>query len=423
MFKSLRIRLTFFFVLTAGIVYITLALAGGYVLQNGLDSSLNDELLSIANEVDSIVDMSNLEPELTRLRHRKANQGFMPTIQFFDRKQRSLGYSGPIKNVPFLPSNNKGDKLRDIFVATDHLRVLTRPVSERSEAGWIQLAISLRQRDMAITSYYNTCAMLSPMLLLGLALSGYLFSQHAIRPVEQSFSILRNFVADAGHELNTPIAIMQANVEALSEDLSLVEPTLPVLLRTCDRMATLVGDLLLLAKLEAPGNEYKQRSSIDLFEMAEALYEDFLRLYQAKNIELSCDAQEGLIVHGDRDEINRAITNLLKNALNYTDSGKVSLRVSRAKAGNHVEIAVTDTGKGIPDESLSRIFDRFYRVDKHRARNAGGSGLGLAIVKVIVENHGGSISVKSSVGEGSTFAIELPLSMGIGKVNAPVELD
>jgi signal transduction histidine kinase len=247
-------------------------------------------------------------------------------------------------------------------------------------------------------------------LLFGLALSGYLFARHATRPVEQSFSILRNFMADAGHELNTPIAIMQANVETLAEDLSAVETTLPIILRTCERMANLVGDLLLLARLESPEKQPEPREAIDLKTMADSLYEEFIRLYEAKGIALSCNAQTGLIINGDHDAIHRAITNLLKNALTYTDAGSVSLQICKTKTGNHAEIAVTDSGKGIPLESLARIFDRFYRVDKHRSRSAGGSGLGLAIVKVIAEVHGGSITVKSTPGEGSTFMLELPLA-------------
>jgi signal transduction histidine kinase len=373
-----------------------------------LDSALNEELVSMASEVEGIVDMANLEPELTRFRHAKTNRAFLPTVQFFDKNEKTLGYSGPIKNVPLMP-NAKGDRIRDIYVALAHLRVLTRAVSEKSEAGWIQLSVSLRQRDLALNSYYNTIELLSPFLFLGLALSGYLFASHATKPVEQSFSILQNFLADAGHELNTPIAILQANVEALSDDHSMVETTIPIILRTCERMANLVKDLLYLARLESPVSQSQSKVDIDLAVMCKSLEEEFIRLYEAKGIALTCSSQAGLIVNGDHDEIHRAITNLLKNSLNYTDAGKVSLSIQRGKTGNHAEITVTDTGRGIPAESVERIFDRFYRVDKHRARKAGGSGLGLAIVKVIVENHGGSIKVKSTVGEGSTFTIELPL--------------
>jgi signal transduction histidine kinase len=409
MFKSLRLRLTIFFVLAAGVVYVALALAGVYVLQQGLDGSLDHDLVSIANQVAYLVDMSNLEEELAHFRRAKSGRGFMPTIQFFDKKHKPLGYSGPLKDVPFFYVK-KGDHIIDTFVDSDHVRVLTRSVSEKSKAGWIQVIVPLSQRDMAIRSYYDMCAMLSPLLLFGLAVSGYLFASHATRPVEQSFLILKNFMADAGHELNTPIAIMQANVETLAEDPQTADTTLPIILRTCERMGTLVGDLLLLSRLESPEKQSKTRVAIDLKTMADSIFEEFIRLYEAKGITLSCTAQEGLIVNGDHDAIHRAISNLLKNALTYTDAGSVLLQVSKSRNAGWAEISVTDTGKGIPPESLSRIFDRFYRVDKHRARSAGGSGLGLAIVRVIVESHGGSINVKSTQGSGSTFTIELPLT-------------
>lgn len=407
MFRSLRWRLTLFFVLSAGVIYVALAIVGGLILQQGIDNSLNEELEEMALEIDDIIDMSNLEPELTRWRHGNPNRAFMPTVEIFSKQHVLLGASGPIRNVPFLGPNND-DKIADMRLGVNHLRVLSHPIEEKSEAGWMQLAIPLRQRDIAISTYYNTCAFMSPLLLFALAITGFLFAKRATRPVEESFAILRNFVADAGHELNTPITIMQANVEALQGNFSTLEETLPVIMRTCERMANLVRDLLLLAQLESPAEQSKIKTDIDLHSMTRALHEEFIRLYEAKNIALNCNSQLGLVVEGDYDEIHRAVTNLLKNALNYTDSGSVSLNVRRA--GSHAEISVTDTGKGIPADSIDQIFNRFYRVDRHRARSAGGSGLGLAIVRAIIENHGGSIHVKSVLGEGSTFSIELPLA-------------
>lgn len=407
MFRSLRWRLTLFFVLSAGVIYVALAAVGGLILRQGIDSSLNEELREMALEIDDIIDMSNLEHELTHWRHENTNRALMPTVAIFNKKHDMLGASGPFRNVPFLPESGNFDKIADMQLGSNHLRVFSHPIDEKSEAGWLQLAIPLRQRDIAITSYYNTCAFMSPLLLLGLAFTGFLFAKRATRPVEESFAILRNFVADAGHELNTPITILQANVEAMQGNFSSVEDTLPIIMRTCERMSNLVKDLLLLAQLESPVETEKTKTEIDLQAMTKALQEEFIRLYEAKNISLTCNSQSGLIVEGDYDELHRATTNLLKNALNYTDAGSVSLNVR--KAANHAEISVVDTGKGIPAESIDRIFDRFYRVDKHRARKVGGSGLGLAIVRAIVQKHGGSIHVKSTVGAGSTFTIELPL--------------
>lgn len=407
MFRSLRWRLTLFFVLSAGIIYIALAIVGGLVLRQGIDNSINEELKEMALEVDDIIDMSNLEPELSRWRHSNNNRVFMPTVEIFGKKHELLGASGPIRNVPLMAAGD-ADKIADVQLGNNHLRVFSHSIKEKSKAAWMQLAIPLRQRDIAIASYYNTCAFMSPFLLLGLALTGYLFAKRATKPIEESFAILRNFVADAGHELNTPITIMQANVEALQENFSSVEETLPVIMRASERMSNLVKDLLLLAQLESPLETVRTVVDVDLQQMSKALYEEFILLYEAKGIALSCNAQPGLIVEGDHDEIHRAVTNILKNALNYTDAGTVSLNVK--KAGAHAEITVTDTGKGIPPESIDRIFDRFYRVDKHRARKVGGSGLGLAIVRAIIQKHAGTIHVKSTVGQGTTVSIELPLA-------------
>lgn len=380
-------------------------------MEQGLDGSLNDELMSMSNEVESIIDMSNLEPELTRWRHTKTNRVFMPTIEIFGQNEELLGSSGPIQEVPLMQFPEFGDKIKDLAISNNHLRVLTRHFSTKdSQAEWMQLAISLKQRDLAISSYCNTCVLLSPFLLLGLGLSGYLFARHATKPVEESFAVLRNFVADAGHELNTPIAILQANVEAVSENMADMETTLPIIVRTCERMSNLVKDLLFLARLESPSYESKNnnRTEIDLQTLGKDLYEGFTKLFEAKGLLLYCDSEPGLLINAEPDAIYRAVANLLKNALNYTESGSVSLKISKSKSSNHAIISVTDTGKGIEPESLKRIFDRFFRAESHRARISG-TGLGLSIVKAIVENHGGSINVKSTLGSGSTFTIELPL--------------
>ncbi|MBX9689827.1 MAG: HAMP domain-containing histidine kinase [Candidatus Obscuribacterales bacterium] len=407
MFTSLRWRLTAFFVLAAAVIYLILASSEGLVMQQALDRALDEELQSIANEVETIIDLSNLDDELNRLKHSKNIRAFMPTIQLFDRKQDLLATYGPIKNLQCFPCR-RPERILNANSGAERLRVLTRSIVEKNNVAWLQVTLSLRQRDLAISSYYQTFFLLSPLLLLGLAVSGYLFAIHATRPVEQSFAILRTFVADAGHELKTPLAILQANAEALAEGLSEAENSVPIIVRTCARMAELVDDLLLLAKLEAPKLGKKEQSCVNLFELSSVLQEEFMRLFETKNLSLSCQSQLDLLVPGNADEIHRALSNLLKNALNYTESGAVRLKIIRA--GEHAEISVSDTGKGIPPESLARIFDRFYRVEKHRARSAGGSGLGLAIVKAIVERHGGSIKVKSKPAEGSTFIIELPLA-------------
>ena len=406
MFDKLRLRLTLYFVISAGIVYVVLAFAGSCILAHGLDNSINEELSSMAEELNDIIDMSNLEPELNHWRKANNKSELMPTVQIFSKSRQLLGESGPIKSIP-LVANKGPDKVRDEVISHNHVRVLTREIDEESEASWMQISIPLRQRDLALDGYTQTCIFLTPLLLLSLSIAGYLFARHAVCPVEQSYQILKHFVADAGHELNTPIAILQANVEALADDPAELEFTVPVILRTCQRMSNLISDLLYLAKVESP-IKGKESSYIDLKEMFDSLQEEFLRLYQAKGLQLSCSSPDGLKIFGDNDAVHRALANLLKNALNYTESGSVSMRASASRNFHHACIAVQDSGVGIPEESQSRIFDRFYRVQKAKSEKSG-AGLGLAIVRAIVDSHGGSIEVRSLPGEGSTFLIEFPL--------------
>ena len=379
------------------------------MIENGINSALNEELKSMAAELTDIIDMSKLGPELYKWRHEKTKNMFMPTIQIYGKHQELLGQSGPLDHIPFIKTSN-AEAIKDISMQSTHLRVLAWRIDEdESQAQQLQLIVPLRQKDLAIQSYYQSCLILSPFLLLGLSSVGYLFARRATQPIEQSFQILRNFVADAGHELNTPLTILQAHVESISEDLSDIETSLPVIARTCQRMSNLVSDLLFLAQQESPSEKIKHKEPVDIDVLINNLYDEFVRLYEAKGLVLKYSSDDGLTVNADMDAIHRALANLLKNALSYTDNGTVTVRATKSKISNHAEIMVEDTGTGIPDDSLPQIFDRFYRVQKHRSRASGGSGLGLAIVKVIVENHAGHITVRSKIGQGTSFLVELPL--------------
>lgn len=410
MFTDLRWRLCLFFVLSTGLIYSLLALAGGVMIESGINSAVNEELKTMAVELTDIIDMSHLDPELNKWRHEKTKNMFMPTIQIYGKQQELLGQSGPLEHIPFIKTTSH-EAIKDLTVSSNHLRILAcRIDDEDSQASQLQLIVPLRQKDLAIHTYYQACLILSPFLLLGLSAAGYLFARSATQPIEKSFEILRNFVADAGHELNTPLTILQAHLESISDDFSDFETSLPVIMRTCQRMSNLVSDLLFLAQQESPAERIKHKEPIDLQILINNLYEEFVRLYEAKGLTLKHSSENGLTITADRDSIHRALANLLKNALNYTDNGTVTLRAVKSKISHHAEITVDDTGSGIPEESVAQIFDRFYRVQKHRSRASGGSGLGLAIVKAIIENHAGHISVRSKPGHGSSFLVELPLA-------------
>jgi len=181
---------------------------------------------------------------------------------------------------------------------------------------------------------------------------------------------------------------------------------LAVITRSTERMANLVKDLMLLSKMESP-QIYSNKNSLDFEKLVRGVVEEFQELFKAKSITLTTKRIGPATVVGDAESLKRLVTNLLQNALRYTEnSGTVDIGVE--SLGRTTKLTVSDTGIGIPPESLQAIFQRFYRVDKSRSRNQGGAGLGLSIVKAIVDTHRGRIDVYSQLGTGSTFTVTLP---------------
>jgi two-component system OmpR family sensor kinase len=217
---------------------------------------------------------------------------------------------------------------------------------------------------------------------------------------------LRRFVADASHELRTPLTSLKGYAEMLERP-SLAQADRELASRRIEeasnRMARLVDDMLFLARMDEEPPLRIQR--LDLVELAEGAVSDARAIEPVRPISL-IDGPP-VEVEGDRDHLGRAIANLLANVRAHTRPG-TPVRVSVKCDGVDAVIEVADDGAGIPLESQEKLFERFYRVDKSRARASGGAGLGLSIVASIADAHGGSVSLESVVGQGATFRITLP---------------
>lgn len=228
--------------------------------------------------------------------------------------------------------------------------------------------------------------------------------------LDQSFRVMREFMADASHELRTPLAIIHGEAEvSLSRERTRDEyrESLSTIRDNSRRMALIVKDMLDLARADS-GQQILRREELYLDDVVTACYRSAQPLAQLKEITLTCSADQDLSFQGDEELLRRMTVNLLHNAIQYTPSGgSVSVNLKREN-GDGV-LTISDTGIGISPESLDRIFDRFYRVAEARTRIDGGSGLGLSIVKLAAECHGGAVSVASRPGEGSTFTVRLPL--------------
>ena len=232
--------------------------------------------------------------------------------------------------------------------------------------------------------------------------------------LETSFDRLTQFTADASHELRTPLAVIQSQMElALSQPRSVesYQQTLETCLRSSERMRSLVDGLLMLARTDSDHAELR-RKPIDLRSVAEDAVAQLQDKSVFAGIDLECAAPEMAVrVNADIRFLIQVPINLIDNAIQHTPRGGkifVEVRIEGAEA----VLSVRDSGCGIAADHLPHLFERFYRVDTGRSRRHGGSGLGLSICKSLVESHGGSISCESSVGQGSTFLVRLPLSGG-----------
>jgi heavy metal sensor kinase len=227
--------------------------------------------------------------------------------------------------------------------------------------------------------------------------------------LDQSFDTMRRFVADASHELRTPISVIRGEADvALSSERPAAEyrASLAVILDESQRLTRLVEDLLNLARADAG----RVRLRVHDFYLNELLG-DCCRAAQApagaRHLTLECRAGDDIQYSGDEDLLRRLVMNLLDNAIRYTpEGGRVT--VALEPEGEAVRLRVADTGVGIAEEDVRRVFERFYRAGEARSREDGGFGLGLAIVKWIAETHGGTVECASRPGSGSVFTVTLP---------------
>ncbi|HYJ31592.1 MAG TPA: ATP-binding protein [Candidatus Binatia bacterium] len=236
-----------------------------------------------------------------------------------------------------------------------------------------------------------------------------LLSLEDLGPVKAMAALRREFVANASHELKTPLTSIRGYAETLLsgglEDETNRTRFVETIRDQASRLEALVEDLLELADLERSDAPLDLKDW-DLGEIVRDLASTFEDVAARRGLKLSLESRAGVRARVDRKRLELALRNLLDNAVKYTERGTVEISVE--EQGDSVRVRVTDTGRGIEAEHLPRVFERFYRVDRGRSRALGGTGLGLSIVKHAVQLHGGTVGVESQAGQGSTFWIELP---------------
>jgi two-component system, OmpR family, manganese sensing sensor histidine kinase len=427
MFQTTRRRLALWYTTVTAVLLILFA-TGVYVyVRNTLVDRVDDTL----NHVVEVVQRSLVITPRNNQLQVNVEQSFRDNpvvleedhidIEWFnltgDRLWSTLSANLPI--VPMHP-NIFGETIQIPRIDLEPLilRQITQPIRQGADLlGYLRVSepwfeVTIPTRELVIDLLAGTTVTVGIVAAIGWFLSGL-----AMQPIRESYQRLKQFTADASHELRNPIAVIQTNVQvALSDpdpDVTDLQKHLQVIERLTRRLGRLVEDLLFLARQDS-GTVLPLRTPVRLTQLLAEIVEEQHSIAATKSIDLRLNMPEALATETvwiDRDQISRVLVNVIANALQYTPAaGQVQLALSQVRRSGqiHLQIQVTDTGSGIPAAAIPQLFERFYRVDPARSKSSGGTGLGLAIAKSIVDQHQGQITIESQINQGTIVTVTLP---------------
>lgn len=345
--------------------------------------------------------LENLQSVQNLMRQDQALQWFNSRRELITQQGKATIASPLLDNAPVQIQENNDT----------YIQAVTLPIISGSNSqviGYVRASQSLEERDSVLgeLDWGLGSGMVIALVLSGIG--GFVLTRQAMQPVEKSYQRLKQFTADASHELRSPLMAIKASAQVAMRHPEAMRPDdaeeFQTILLAADQMTRLTEDLLLLARDTIPCQSW---NTVDLAALLESLVKQYQSQAIAQSIHLSAQITHPLHVFGNSSELTRLFRNLLDNALYYTSSsGSVEIRASRI--ASQISASIQDTGIGIAPEHLEHIFERFWRADQSRSHKDGKSGLGLAISKIIAEQHNGSITVTSQFGDGSCFTVRLP---------------
>jgi OmpR-family two-component system manganese-sensing sensor histidine kinase len=446
MFQATRYRLALWYTTVTAVLLLLFATGVYMYVRNTLIERVDDTL----NHVVEVVTRSLvIEPAYTQKKEWQLNveASFRDNTDTVEDDHIDLEWFSPTGelqwstfsvplDIPVHP-NRTGETVREANSSS-----LLRQITDRVEIGqqvlgylrvshpWFE--VTKPSRQLIVDLSLGTSAMAISVAAIGWWLSGL-----AMKPVKESYQRLKQFTADASHELRNPVATIQTNVQVALADPNPLPPVqrqqLQVVERLTRRLGNLVDDLLFLARQDSASARSKM-APVPLDALAIEVIEEQRLVAAAKGIDIRLEivnppdreridpTEEIFTIEGDWEQLARLFTNLIGNAVKYTptpqtETNKAEVRVQLQRLGRPrpdcLQVKISDRGIGIPEEALPHLFDRFYRVDPARAKKEReeekntGSGLGLAIAAAIVENHQGQIHIESQIDRGTTVTVTL----------------
>lgn len=406
MFKKTRIKLT----VLNSIVFIFLITVLGFIIYNFVSSYIYKDVdISLKNTLNQL-EKGRPFPRLT-VPFREGPQQTV-TLLIWDNQQNLLN-KDELFNSDFIQEyksafiQKRENTIEDIKVAGSNYRAISVRIPIKDQTLTLELIrsteIERHVLNRLLTIMIAGCIVGSIFAII----AGFFLAEKALLPIKKAWDKQQQFVSDASHELRTPLAVIQSRSEILLQepDAKIEEKAsdISIILKECRRLAKLVSSLLTLARSDS--NEIEmEKKDFYLDDLLSDIVEHYteVALFQGKEIILTDSPP--ITFYGDKDRIHQLIVILLDNAMKYTNEGGV-IKLSSYENKNSIGMIVEDNGIGIKEEEISKIFDRFYQVDKSRTKS-NSLGLGLSIANWIIDKHAGKIKVDSEFGKGTRFEIQ-----------------
>ena len=423
MHQSLRSRLLLYYLIVMAAILGIFGSGVYVVFRRSLYDQLDKKLLTLAQSATpSFAPVRDLGSkylnEVEEVPWRDIFNRDQQSLEWFDAKGKLLGRKGiieidapPESGTSFIQNLDTGEVFRT--------RTITVFIGKNGETGvangFVRATQSNAEIEKAESELFWILFIGGMLTLILSGLGGFWLTQKAIEPIEASFLQLKQFTADASHELRSPLTAIKASIDIMRTHPERVHPKdvkkLEAIAGATLQMNEMLGDLLFLARADADADLSTNERKLTPVLLNQILQNCFVLLEplaNEKKIVFQSKFREELKVLGDMPQLSRLFSNLLENALLYTpDEGRVSLDLYRQN--RFAIISVRDTGIGIAADQINKVFDRFWRASKARNRREGGTGLGLAISAAIAKRHSGKISVTSEPNIGTCFLVRIPL--------------
>jgi two-component system, OmpR family, manganese sensing sensor histidine kinase len=403
-FQTIRHRLLLSYLLVLASILGVFAIAVRVVFTYALSQQITEKLIALGQGTATSLELDKGYPDF---------QSDFPTqslidqdqgLEWFDQQGKSVGKQGHYRLM--LPFTSK--ETVQTQAGTPRIRSVTLPVMGSDTGllmGYVRVSQSLEEFDESLQKLdWGLGGGIVTALLLSSA-GGAVLSRQVMQPIEQSFERLKQFTADASHELRSPLMAIETNVEVA---LTYPDQTrskgdtekFEAIASATSQMTRLTEDLLFLARTD--NLPHHHREVLDLKDLLDELVQLYQPQAAKKSVGLQLNKSNSLLLSGDAGQLKQLFTNLIVNAVQYTSEGG-QVNIERHQMGKQIIIRVKDTGVGMTPKELERVFDRFWRAEQSRSHESGGSGLGLAIAQAIAQAHDGWIEVTSQVGVGSCF--------------------